>query len=408
MTEARSRDEVADWATDFDHFDQGFVDDPYPIFADLRDRCPVAHTNRYGGANMLTTFEDVAEAAHDTERFTSRRIIMSETPTDRRGIILWPINLDPPEHSDPRRIMLPFFNPTNTMRWESVIREICTGRMDAISDQVVAGATTCDLANDYAKHVPGDLTARMFGVPSTEADMFRGWIHDLLEVGPTNEELERQTTHAMLEYMHGLIAERRENPGDDLVTYLLNQTIDDEPLTDESMAKMLFLLLVAGIDTTWSGLGSSFLHLATNPDDRRRLVAEPELIPTATEEFLRAYSPVSVARIATEDTELGGCPVKEGEWVMLGFPAANRDPEMFDEPEKVQIDRSKNRHAAFGLGVHRCLGSNLARLEMNVAIEMWLERFPEFTLVADADVTYSAGNVRGPRSVPVTLGGDLR
>ena len=234
--------------------------------------------------------------------------------------------------------------------------------------------------------------------------MFRAWIHDLLEAGPTDEELERQTTNAMIEYMHGLIADRRANGGDDLVTYLLDKRIDGELMGDTAMAKMLFLLLIAGIDTTWSGLGSSFLHLATHADDRRRLVEEPQLIPTATEEFLRAYSPVYVGRIVTEDTELGGCPVGEGEWIMLGFPAANRDPAAFEAPDEVRIDRTKNRHAAFGLGVHRCLGSNLARLEMNVAIEMWLERFPEFSLIEGADVSYSAGNVRGPRSVPVTLG----
>jgi len=399
VAEPSARPDVADWATDFDHFDADFVADPYPIYADLRDRCPVAHSDRYGGVNVLTTFDDVAEAAHDTDRFTSRRIIISETPTDRRGIILPPINLDPPDHSDPRRVMLPFFNPANTMRWEPVIREICTQRLDALD-----GRNECDIANDYAKHVPGDLTARMFGVPSSEADMFRAWIHDLLEVGPTDEELERRTTNAMVDYMHGLIADRRANGGDDLVTYLLDQRIDGVPMDDTAMAKMLFLLLLAGIDTTWSGLGSSFLHLATHDDDRRRLVAEPDLIPTATEEFLRAYSPVYVGRIVTEDTELGGCPVGEGEWIMLGFPAANRDPAVFEEPDEVRIDRRKNRHAAFGLGVHRCLGSNLARLEMNVAIEMWLARFPEFRLIDDADVSYSAGNVRGPRSVPVTLG----
>ena len=175
-------------------------------------------------------------------------------------------------------------------------------------------------------------------------------------------------------------------------------------IPDGDMAKMLFLLLLAGIDTTWSALGHSFLHLATHDDDRRRLVAEPELIPTATEEFLRAYSPVFIGRIATTDTELGGCPVREGEWMLLNFPAANRDPEVFDRPDEVLIDRQRNRHAAFGLGVHRCLGSNLARLEMNIAIEMLLERFPEFKIVPDHEPGYSAGIVRGPRSVPVTFG----
>jgi len=403
MADPAPRDPVADWATDFDHFAPEFVADPYPIFDELRDRCPVAHSDRYGGVVMPTSFDDVAAAAHDTEAFTSRRIIISETPTDRRGIILPPINLDPPHHTDSRRVMLPFFNPTNTKRWEQPIRDICTQRLDEMEAKVAAGGTL-DLAEDYGRNIPGDLTATMFGVPHTEVDQFRRWIHDLLEVGPTNLEVERATTNAMIEYMHGLIADRRENGGDDLVTYLFDQTIDGQTMDDTAMAKMLFLLLLAGIDTTWSGLGSSFLHLATHPDDLARLVAEPELVPTATEEFLRAYSPVYVGRIATEDAEVGGCPVGEGEWVMLSFPAANRDPDAFDEPNEVKIDRQRNRHAAFGLGVHRCLGSNLARMEMNIAIEMLIERFPRFALVEGADVRHSAGNVRGPRNVPIAIG----
>ncbi len=402
MAESAPREPVADWATDFDHFAPEFVADPYPVFDELRDRCPVAHTDRYGGVVVPTSFADMAAAAHDTDTFTSRRVVISETPTDRRGIVLPPLNLDPPDHTEPRRAMLPFFNPASIKRWEQPIRDICTIRLDEMQAKVDAGATL-DLAEDYGKNIPGDLTATMFGVPLSETDQFRTWIHDIIEVGPTDLEVERAATNAMIEYMHGLIADRRANGGDDLVTYLFDQKVDGEPMDDNAMAKMLFLLLLAGIDTTWSGLGSSFLHLATHPDDLARLVAEPELVPTATEEFLRAYAPVYVGRIATKDAEVGGCPVEAGEWVMLSFPAANRDPEVFDEPNEVRIDRQRNRHAAFGLGVHRCLGSNLARMEMNIAIEMLIERFPRFTLVDGADVRYSAGNVRGPRSVPVTL-----
>ncbi len=399
MTEPVSRQPVGDWTTDFDHFDADFVADPYPIYEELRQQCPVAHTDRYGGMNILTNYEDVAAVAHDTELYTSRRVIISEVPTDRRGVILPPINLDPPDQTEPRRALLPFFNPTNIRRWEDPIRQICRTRLDAIE-----GRTECDLAVDYARHVPGDLTATMFAVPASEADQFRHWVHDLLEIGPTNVEVERAATDEIMAYMHDLMADRRANGGDDVITYLFDQRVDGEPIDDHNMAKMLFLFMVAGIDTTWSGLGSSFLHLASNPEDRQRLVAEPELIPTATEEFLRAYSPVYVGRIATDDTEIKGCPVGEGEWVMLSFPAANRDPAVFDDPDEVRIDRQKNRHAAFGLGVHRCLGSNLARMEMNIAIEMWLERFPEFALTDPGQVTFSPGNVRGPRSIPVRLG----
>ena len=142
------------------------------------------------------------------------------------------------------------------------------------------------------------------------------------------------------------------------------------------MIGSLRLLLIAGIDTTWSGIGSCIWHLATHPEDRRRLVAEPALMPTAIEEFLRAYAPVTMAREVVKETEINGCTFKPGQMVLLSFPAANRDPAMFPDADKVIIDRKENRHAAFGLGIHRCVGSNLARLEMTVAVEELLEAHP--------------------------------
>ena len=133
------------------------------------------------------------------------------------------------------------------------------------------------------------------------------------------------------------------------------------------------------------------------------MVENKDLIPTAVEEFLRAYSPVFIARVAEEDTEVSGCPVSAGEWTVLAFPSANRDPELFDRPDEVLIDREENRHSAFGLGAHRCLGSNLARLEMQVALEMWVQQFPDFELTDAGAVTYSAGHVRGPRAIPIKI-----
>ncbi len=166
----------------------------------------------------------------------------------------------------------------------------------------------------------------------------------------------------------------------------------------------LRLLLIAGIDTTWSAIGSSLWHLSKTPADRKRLVAEPELMPFAIEEFLRAYSPVTMAREVMKETTVSGCPVKPGNMVLLSFPAANRDPAMFEDADKVIIDRKQNRHAAFGLGIHRCVGSNLARMEMTVALEEWLKRIPEFNLDPNGTVTWSEGTVRGPRQLPLLLG----
>jgi cytochrome P450 len=163
------------------------------------------------------------------------------------------------------------------------------------------------------------------------------------------------------------------------------------------------LLLIAGIDTTWSAIGASLWHLAKTPDDRKRLVAEPALLPTAMEELLRAYAPVTMARLVKQDVHWRGVDMKAEDWVLLSFPAANRDPDKFDRPNEVVIDREVNKHAAFGLGIHRCVGSHLARMELRVALEVWLERFPEFSLEDPAAVRWATGQVRGPRTLPVRV-----
>ncbi len=163
------------------------------------------------------------------------------------------------------------------------------------------------------------------------------------------------------------------------------------------------LLLIAGIDTTWSSIGSALWHLAAHPADRRRLVEEPELLPTAVEELLRVYAPVTMGRLATEDVTVDGVTIPAGSRVLMNFPAANRDPAQFPDPDTVVIDRAHNRHVAFGIGIHRCAGSNLARMEMQVALGIFLERIPEFHLGDSAPVTWCGGQVRGPRTLPLTF-----
>jgi cytochrome P450 len=205
-------------------------------------------------------------------------------------------------------------------------------------------------------------------------------------------------------YFAEKIAARRASPDDDLIGYLVNVRIEDRPLTDEHINGTLRLLLIAGIDTTWSAIGSCLWHLAQHAEDRRRLRAEPGLMNSAVEEFLRAYAPVTMAREVVKETQIAGCTFKPGHMVLLSFPAANRDPAVFPEADRVMIDRAQNRHAAFGLGIHRCVGSNLARMEIRVALAEWLARIPEFRLDPDSPVAWSKGTVRGPRELPLLLG----
>ena len=389
---------VEDWATDFDHRDPRWVENPYPIWDELRSRCPVARSARFqDGAYFPSRYAEVREIAYDAENFSSRRVIVRETKVPPQPAP--PITSDPPEHTPARKLLLPAFAPHVIARLEPRTRALCRELLDAIGD-----AKTCDGAVDYAQHIPVRLIAHMLGVPEKDGDLFRRWIHLILEVGISDESVILPALQEMSVYFAAEIKRRGAKRGDDLISFLLDAKMEGRPLSEAHMTGTLRLLLIAGIDTTWSGIGASLWHLATHPEDRRRLAADPSLMPTAIEEFLRAYAPVTMAREVLKETTVGGCAFKEKGQVLLSFPAANRDPAVFADADKVLIDRAENRHAAFGLGRHRCLGSNLARLEMTVAVEEWLARFPEFRLADGARVKWSEGTVRGPRRLPLALG----
>ena len=391
---------VTDWATDFDHADPEYNLHAHEIWADLRERCPVAHTDRYNGAWLPVTHADVSRIAYDTEHFTSRSVVVSTAEQLAEAPIggAPPITSDPPFHHHARRLLLPPFSPKQIDPWEDDVRSLCNELIDSMGD-----ADVVDAAIQYAQHIPVNVIARMLGFPLEDADMFRGFVHDVLE-GVNHAPAVRLAAFERLDaYLDEQIRDHLENPRDDLTNFLLNSTIFDQPLSPDHVRGSIVLLLIAGIDTTWSAIGSSIWHLAGNPDDLRRLRSEPELWPTAIEEFLRAYAPVTMARMVARDHDFNGCPMKKDEWVLLPFPAANLDPAEFERADEVLIDREVNRHSAFGLGIHRCLGSNLARLEVRVAVETFVERFPEFELADPAGVTWSVGQIRGPRVLPVRV-----
>jgi cytochrome P450 len=368
---------VLDFANDFDHTDDAWAADPYPIIEELRTgECPVAHSERYGGVWMPTTHEMVSQIAYDTERFTSRSVVVSEFRPPMflaPAGIAPPISADPPYHMDSRRMLLPIFAP-----------------------QRIA-------ALEYTQHIPVRVIANMLGLPEEDADEFRGFVNHVLEGVSLPMEQRAEGMMGLFGYLQKHMEDHIANPRDDVISILLDSEIDGQKLDPFQVGRTIGLLLIAGIDTTWSAIGASLWHLAKTPSDLKRLVAEPELLPTAIEEFLRAYAPVTMARLVREDMEWNGCPMKAEEWVLLSFPAANRDPNFFDRADEVIIDRQENRHAAFGLGVHRCAGSHLARMEMRVALEVWLENFPDFSLADPDAVRWSGGQVRGPRILPVQI-----
>lgn len=390
---------VDDWTTDWDHHDPAWVEDPYPIWRELREQCPVAHTDRYNeGAWLPLRFDDLWQIAHDTDAFSSQHDGLTAGGTVDR-VRFPPIHNDPPDHHGLRRAVLPFFAPKRIAAWEGVLQDHCDDLMASI---VARGHG--DAAVDFAQHIPVTAIAAILGVDPEDGDQFRTWVVDFIEVGARDNDVRVRATEELLVYMRNAIERRRADPSDDLISHLLDSTVDGQPLDDDTIERMLMLQLIAGIDTTWSSIGAALWHLATHEADRRRLVAEPDLIPTAVEELLRAYAPVNVIRRVAEETSVAGVTMEPGDSVLMTFPIACRDPAMFDRPDEVIIDRQNNRHPAFGLGIHRCLGSNLARLEMHVAVATWLRHAPEFGLADGAEVRWSEGQIRGPRTIPVVIG----
>lgn len=390
---------VKDWVNDWDWLDDQWGENAINIWNDVREVCPVASSERYGRAFMPVTMEAVSEIAHDTENFSSMRVSVArkEVPMSKAA----PITSDPPHHHGHRRLLLPSFAPKNVARLEQDLRLYCR---KLIAD--LEGMDEAEASAQYTQHIPVHGICLLTGLPESDADIFRDWIHRNFQLGPRDPQERGKVLTEMSEYIDGLLRDRLANPQDDMVTMIANAEVDGEDVEWAEKVGFILLLIVAGIDTTWSSLGSGIWHFAQHPDQVARLVAvenDDLLWMTANEEVLRYYAPVTMGRQVVGKAEISGCPMHEGDQTLLTFPAANHDPAAFENPEEFQIDRAKNRHVAFGLGIHRCVGSNLARLEVLVGLQEWLRAFPNYTLDPTRKTKWANGQVRGPRNLPVLL-----
>ena len=390
---------VTDWVNDWDWLDDQWGSNAIEIWNEVRGQCPVATTERYGRAFMPVTMEGVTQVAHDTEHYSSIFVSVARPDAPRRPAP--PITSDPPDHHGHRRLLLPSFSPKAIAPMEDDLRQFCRGLIAELD-----GATQADAAEQYSQHIPVHGIAELLGVPESDADMFRDWLFRSFQIGPRDNAVKLQVQTEMDAYHEMLLAQRMAEPQDDLLTLIAHAEIDGEPVDMELKKGYVGLMIIAGIDTTWSAIGSGLWHFSQYPDQRAALVAADNsdlLWTTATEEVLRYYAPVTMGRKVIEDTEVAGCPVHAGDQMLLTFPAANHDPEAFEDADQFQIDRRKNRHVAFGLGIHRCLGSNLARLELTVALQEWLRAFPDYELDTTQETTWANGQIRGPRNIPVLL-----
>jgi cytochrome P450 len=390
---------VTDWVNDWDWLDDGWGENAIDIWNDVREVCPVGSTERYGRAFMPVTMDAVRDIANNTDDFSSIWVNVSRPDAPRAAAP--PITSDPPDHHGHRRLILPAFNPKAIAAIEQEMRDYCRGLIKDLD-----GMDAVDAAVQYTQNIPVHGICIVTGLPEEDADLFRDWIYKNFQLAPKDNAIRMQVLTEMSQYISAILKDRLENPKDDLLTVVANAEIDGKEVDWGIKVGYIRLQIIAGIDTTWSAIGSGLWHFAQHNNEVKQLIAvsnEDPLWQTANEEVLRYYAPVTMARKVVNDVTVQGCPMHAGDQTLVTFPAANHDPAAFEDAHIFKLDRQNNRHVAFGLGIHRCAGSNLARLEMLVAFQEWLRAFPNYSLDPTKKTTWANGQVRGPRQIPVLL-----
>jgi cytochrome P450 len=385
---------TTDLVDDFDPTDPRVVANPYPFYAAMRAKCPVAHGSRFGGFHVLSRFADVYEAAHDPEVFSSAEGVT--LPDFGNPMTAIPLEVDPPEHTRWRHLTQAWFSPGAAQALEPDIRAIVTRRIDAFADRGHA-----DLATELAVPVPPIVIARMLGFPEEDWHYYRTLSETMLEAA-ANEDSQVNAEQALMlfGYLFEALEDRRDNPRDDMLTRIVHLQFDGRPLTEDELLGITVLVAVAGHETTVGAIGTLLLRLAEHPEARAAIEAEPELAFSAIEESMRLEPPIQYfSRTVTRDVDIGGVRLAAGAKVLLSWASANRDPDAFSDPDDFVFDRANNRHLSFGAGPHRCLGAHLARLEIRVVLEEMLRRIPPWRVVGP--VVMGGGINRLVKSLPV-------
>jgi cytochrome P450 PksS len=397
-------------------FSPAFKADPYPVYANLRETSPIHRVTPPEGQSfwVITRYADVDAVLRDNRFVKNWRSVMTpeqlaklpEVSPAFETLSQHMLALDPPDHTRLRTLVSKAFTPRMIEQLRPRIQSIADELLDAVQDK-----GTMDLIDDYAFPLPITVITDMLGVPIADQDKFRVWSNTIvsgsgtLGSGPSEEQT--AAAQAFIDYLRVFFAEKRANPGDDLTSALIRAEEAGDTLSEEELYAMIFLLLIAGHETTVNLIGNGMLALLQHPDQMALLRSNPGLIKPAIEELLRYEPPVetSSGRFASEDIEIGGTLIAKGEIVMVAIAAANCDPEQFANPDMLDITRTPNPHLAFGKGIHYCLGAPLARLEGEIAINTLLQRMPNLRLnMAPEEVKWRPGILlRGLTRLPVAF-----
>lgn len=394
----------------------GFLEDPYPVYARLRSSSPVFRVplpvDSGAGVFILTRHTDVQHVLRDATFSVDRRradVIqrnrarLSEEFLGENGLFRSMLTMDPPDHTRVRGLVGKAFTPRRVAELRPRIEAITNDLLDEGIRDGRADVMAC-----LAAPLPAIVIAELLGVPAEDGPRFRRWAADVVAVagsvlasGPDTDRL-RQGLEPLRAYLGEVIADRRHAPREDLISALVTAQVDRDALSDAELLATAVLLLIAGHETTTNLIGNGTCALLHHPEQLARLRDDPALLGSAIEEMLRWDSPVQgTVRVATQDTEIGGVEVGKGALVVCGIGAANRDPEIFVDPDRFDVGRSDSNHLSFGFGAHFCLGASLARVEGEVAIRALLDRFPSLTLDAPSVQHRPNPILRGLVALPV-------
>jgi len=392
--------------------DPTVIDKPYDYFGELRETNPLYKNETWGGW-IVTRYEDVRQCLQDDEHLSveveANRLRDSslEIPRTKEMFPKWIIYLDPPEHSKLRRIIGEAFNPEMVSNQRTEVEQVTKSLVENMSDQQPGEV---DFIDEFAHPLPVQVISKIMGFPLEDSDNLGGWSKDigltLFHYYDADDRHQRteEAIRAFTDYLEEIVRERRENPRDDLISYLNEAEADGERLTEDEVVATAVLLLFAGHETTTKLLANGMLELIRHPQQMELLRDDPSLAPQAVEEILRYQgTSKSLTRGVVKDFELRGKQIKEGERVLLSQAAANRDPRKFDDPDTFDITRGSMEHLGFGHGTHHCLGAPLARLEARVAFSELVRAFPDVELATDKIEWTRSPLVRGPKELPVRL-----
>jgi len=380
----------------FDHLSPDLAATTPATMARMRELCPVAHSEEHGGFWVVSSYDEVLAVAQDWEVFSSAHGLgISSAPTLIRNL---PVQADPPEQRIFKRLINPFFTPAAVAPWEEATRELA-GRL--IDEFVEAGS--CEFMDAFARPFPSLAFFRLaINAPAEDLEK----VAYLASKSSTPDDPEaRDCWRGLYEWIKEFTRRRRaEPPRGDVVDAVVNAQIDGRPITEEEVIGTVQLLILGGLETTAGTLGHILERFCAHPEIPALLRSRPELIPSAVTELLRLDgSFVAVGRTAMRDAELGGQRIKAGDKVLIHWASANRDSAEFEDADAFVVDRERNRHLAFGAGPHRCAGSNLARLNLRVALEELLGRLDDIRLQEGATVEYHRGLTRSPDTLPIAF-----